>query len=172
MAPIDAYVALGSNLGDRRTFLRRALDALQDVEGIELTSVSSVYETEPVGGPVGQPQFLNLAAGIRTTLTPSELLAAVQGIERDLGRLRDVPQGPRTIDIDILLYDDLVRPEPDPVIPHLRMHHRAFVLRPMAEIAPDVMHPVLGVSMGQLSTRLPDQRPMRRFPLHTGAGVP
>jgi 2-amino-4-hydroxy-6-hydroxymethyldihydropteridine diphosphokinase len=133
----EAFVALGSNLGDRAANLARARAALAD-GALDVTAASSVYETEP-WGPVPQGPYLNQIVCGTTELTPRALLAALHGIETKLGRNRrgEVRFGPRVVDLDILLYDDLVLTEPDLEIPHPRMLERAFVLVPLAEIAPD-----------------------------------
>src|SRR6266852_3800461 len=114
---VTAYIALGSNLGDRREFLNRALQMLRDQPGIVINRISSYYETAPVGGPPGQGNFLNAAAELQTELEPEELLRTLLEIEQKLGRVRDVHHGPRTIDLDLLLYDDLVRSGPELVLP-------------------------------------------------------
>jgi 2-amino-4-hydroxy-6-hydroxymethyldihydropteridine diphosphokinase len=141
---VTAYIALGSNLGDRREYLDRALQALRERPGIVVKQVSSYYETAPVGGPPGQGDFLNATAELQTELEPEELLRALLEIEQRLGRVRQARHGPRTIDLDLLLYDDLVRSEMDLIVPHPHMHERLFVLQPLAEIAPNLRHPVLG----------------------------
>src|SRR5689334_24340244 len=128
---ITAYIALGSNLGDRRDYLDRALQALKQRPGIIVRQVSSYYETAPVGGPPGQGDFLNAAAELHTDLKPKELLQTLLEIERQLGRVREVPMGPRTVDLDLLLYGDLIRDEIELTIPHPRMHERLFVLQPL-----------------------------------------
>jgi len=141
MTTVRAYLGLGSNLGDRDGNLRRALAMLGVHEGITVAEASSFIETDPVGGPEGQSKFVNAAVAVDTTLSPRELLGACQDIERALGRERgpdDVRWGPRTIDIDILLYGKQVVDEPDLRIPHPRMHEREFVLVPLAQIAPEV----------------------------------
>ena len=148
------YLGLGSNLGNRQDYLDRALQALDGTEVVRVLARSPVYETAPVGGPPEQPDYLNQAARIETSLSPEDLLALTQQIERDLGRRRTVHGGPRTVDIDILLYGNLIRAHPDPVIPHPRMHQRAFVMRPLADIAPDVVHPALGKSINGLLREL------------------
>lgn len=135
-----AYVALGANLGDRLATLRDAVRRLGELGTVEV--VSAVYETDPVGYEE-QPAFLNAVARIRTGLAPVAVLAGLLRIEADLGRVRTFPNAPRTLDLDLLLYDDLVLASPDLILPHPRLHERAFVLVPLAEIAPGVRHPQL-----------------------------
>jgi len=137
-----AYIGLGSNLGDRHRTLQEALDALGSCPGIHLERVSSFLETEPVGGPQ-QGLYINAAAQLRTRLQPDRLLARMQEIERRFGRRRDVRWGPRTLDLDLLLYDARIISRPDLHVPHPRMHQRRFVLAPLVEIAPDIVHPIL-----------------------------
>lgn len=151
-----AYVALGSNLGDRQDNLCRALEALRGAAKVAVTQVSSFLETLPVGGPPGQPNYLNGAAELHTDLGPRELLETLLAIEQRLGRVRQEPNGPRTVDLDLLLYDDLILQEPGLIVPHPRMHERGFVLKPLAEIAPRVVHPVLKATVLDLLLRLPE----------------
>lgn len=139
----SVFLGLGSNLGDRERNLRRSLEVLSRREGIEVLRVSRILETKPVGGPP-QGDFLNAAAEIRTTLGPRGLLEELKRIEGELGRVPGVRNGPRTIDLDILLYDDLSVEEPDLEIPHPRMLERAFVLDVLVEIAPQKRHPRSG----------------------------
>jgi 3-oxoacyl-[acyl-carrier protein] reductase len=148
--PVTAYVALGGNLGDRQGYLDRALQVLQDQPDITVSQVSSYYETEPVGGPPGQGDYLNAVAEIQTDVPPAELLSRLLDIERQLGRERRERFGPRTIDLDLLLYGDQELQEPGLTIPHPELHQRGFVLEPFAEIAPQVVHPVLGETIGAL----------------------
>lgn len=151
--PQTAYIGLGSNLGDRRLNLRRALAALDERDGIAVRRVSSFVETEPVGGPPQGP-FLNAAAELETTLEPRALLVALHEVERELGRERSVRWGPRTIDLDLLLYGGRVIDEPGLRVPHPRMHERRFVLAPLSAIAPDARHPALDATVRELLDRL------------------
>ncbi len=132
-----AYIALGSNLGDRWDYLNRAMAELRSRPGVEVTRVSSIYETAPVGGPSGQGPYLNAAAELHTTLPPAILLQLLLDVESGLGRVRAERDGPRTIDLDLLLYDDMVRDDPELTLPHPRLHQRLFVLQPLAEMRPD-----------------------------------
>lgn len=149
------YLSLGSNLGDRQNYLRLALEELKKIGTIE--AVSSVYATEPVDYRE-QPWFLNIAIKMTTTKSAPELLADIHKIEGRLGRERSVLFGPRTIDIDILLYDTVVLNTEALTLPHPRLTERRFVLTPMAEIAPDVVHPVLKKNMTLLLTELTEVR--------------
>lgn len=137
------FIALGSNLGDREAYLEQAVEELRAVDSIALVKESSIIETNPVGGPP-QDRFLNQVVEIETTLSPDTLLAEMQRVERTLGRIRREKWGPRTIDLDILLYGNKVVCRPGLQIPHPRMHERTFVLKPLCEIAPDVLHPTIG----------------------------
>ena len=137
---MTAYLSLGSNLGDRVANLRACITRL--VSAGRVTNVSSLYETEPMELRE-QPWFVNCVVELETQLGPQELLAAIQKVEAELGRTREIPKGPRTIDIDILLIDSVVIEEPDLQVPHPTMHKRRFVLEPLAEIAPELWHPVL-----------------------------
>ena len=134
-----AYLGLGSNLGDRRALLRQAIEAL-DWGDVSVVARSRVYETTPVGGPEGQPDFFNQVIGVETTLDARGLWERCSAVEASLGRSRhhEVRWGPRTIDIDVLTFGDDVLDDPDLQIPHPRLAERAFVLVPLAEIAPDV----------------------------------
>ncbi len=142
------YLSLGSNLGDRERNLRQALRLLKDA-GVRAQRVSSVYETEPLELR-DQPRFLNVAVQAETELFPKQLLARIRKIEFELGRKRLRPKGPRTVDIDILLYGDAVIETGELTVPHPRMTERRFVLEPMAELAPDLRHPTMRRTMREL----------------------
>ena len=136
-----AYVGLGANLGDREGALRAALAALAATDGIDVIATSTFRETDPVDY-LDQPRFLNGAAALDTTLAPRELLDALLEVERSLGRTREGPRfGPRTIDLDLLLYGDESLDEPGLTVPHPRLHVRAFALEPLAELAPGLVVP-------------------------------
>ena len=139
-APITAFVALGSNLGDPVAQIRRALHTLAALPGTRFVRQSSLYRNPPAGG-LEQPEFVNAVAQIETTLAARDLLARLLEIERIHGRVRDYPNAPRTLDLDIVLYGEQVVREPGLAIPHPRMLDRAFVLVPLAEIAPDALVP-------------------------------
>ena len=148
------YLGLGANLGKRRETLEAALAQLAAHPAIRVRTVSTLLETEPVGGPAGQPDYLNGAAEIETDLAPAALLAELKRIERDLGRRQGPRWGPREIDLDILLYGRLVLDGPDLTIPHARLRERRFVLEPLSEIAPDAIDPVTGLTVRELAARL------------------
>ena len=158
---ITAYLGLGSNLGDREANINKALVELVRSGRTRLTRVSSIYETEPVGIE-DQPAFLNAAAEIETELDARELLAAIREAERRSGRKKTFKWGPRIIDIDILLYGDERLTEENLEIPHPEMHRRAFVLTPLAEIAPLVKHPERGLTARQMSANV-GNKGVRRY---------
>ena len=145
-----AYIALGSNLGDRLATLAEAVSRLRSLPEIRDIAVSSPHETEPVGGPAGQGCFLNAAARIETTLAAKPLLEALIKVERQLGRVRQERWGARTIDLDLLLFDEEIIDAPSLIVPHPRMHERRFVLEPLVEIAPDLRHPVYDKTIREL----------------------
>ena len=144
---VEVYLGLGSNMGDRQGNLSKALDLLS--QKLQMGRVSSVYDTEPMGN-VEQPRFLNLVCQVYTGLAPTALLALAKGIESKLGRVHSKPNAPRPIDIDILFYGDKVIETPELVIPHPRVMERAFVLVPLAEIAPELKHPVSDETIKEL----------------------
>jgi 2-amino-4-hydroxy-6-hydroxymethyldihydropteridine diphosphokinase len=153
------YLSLGSNVGDREAQLRDALTRLAAIGRV--VAVSSFYETEPVEF-TRQPWFLNCAVALETSKTPRELIAAILRIEEDMGRRRLQKKGPRSIDIDILLVGSLVVEEPELTIPHPAMHQRRFVLEPLAEIAPEVLHPVLNKTIRELRDALPEGQTVQK----------
>lgn len=147
------YLGMGSNLGLREEQLKRAIKELGSLSHTEVLDLSSLYETEPVGVK-DQPWFLNLVSVLRTAIPPQELLFRLKKIESQMGRGKGGRWGPRIIDLDILLYDDLVFSSPRLVIPHPRMHQRSFVLLPLTEMAPQWRHPILGKGIWQLAEGL------------------
>ena len=146
MVESTAYIGLGGNVGDVAGTLMQALRHLDRLPDIAVRRISNFTRTAPVGGPPDQPTYLNGVAEIKTHLPPQDLLVVLQDVERQLGRDRQTESrwGPRTCDLDILLIGDLVLDSETLTIPHPRMHERLFVLRPLATIAPDLVHPVLG----------------------------
>jgi 2-amino-4-hydroxy-6-hydroxymethyldihydropteridine diphosphokinase len=149
---VRAYVGLGSNLGDRAAYLLLGLSALSRLPETRLLRLSPVYETDPVGPP--QPPYLNMVAELETALSPKGLLAEMLGIEKALGRERRERWGPRTLDLDLLLYGDLVLEEAGLSVPHPRLHERAFVLVPLLDLLPEGRHPLLGQSFAELLASL------------------
>ena len=148
-----AYIALGSNLGDKKAYLDQAIKALKQHKECRVQKVSSYLVTEPYGG-VEQDDFLNACLSLDTLLSPEELLDLLHEIEQAAHRERLIHWGPRTLDLDILLYDNEVLETEDLIIPHVEMHKRDFVLKPLAEIAPNKRHPILGKTIGELAAQL------------------
>lgn len=144
-----AYIALGSNLGDKKGYLDGAVEALQRVRGCRVDKVSEYLVTAPYGG-VEQDDFLNACLSLRTWLTPTALLNVLHQIEQEAHRERKIHWGPRTLDLDLLLYDDMVFETDELVIPHVEMHKRDFVLKPLCQIAPNVRHPILRKTISEL----------------------
>jgi 2-amino-4-hydroxy-6-hydroxymethyldihydropteridine diphosphokinase len=156
-----AYVGLGSNLGDRAGYLLLAVRGMLDA-GLTVTRLSSIYETEPVG-VIDQPAFLNMVAELHVTIfSPEQTLARLLRIEYALGRRRDTLRGPRTIDLDLLLYGDERRATEFLQLPHPRLHERRFVLTPLAELAPQLLHPTLQRSIRQLLAQTHDEAKVSR----------
>lgn len=151
------YIALGSNLGGRDANLQQAMTMIALISGTKVDQVSEFIVTAPVGGPPGQQDYYNAAACLVTELSPPDLLAALVGVEKAMGRdrSRETRHGPRIIDLDILLFGDLVINMPELKIPHPRMHERLFVLRPLAQIAPNVIHPSMGKTVMALLRTCP-----------------
>jgi dihydroneopterin aldolase/2-amino-4-hydroxy-6-hydroxymethyldihydropteridine diphosphokinase len=150
------FLGLGSNLGDRLEYLRSAIGALRERQYIRVTGMSKIYETEPVG-ITDQPPFLNAVVEVKTLLTPRALVTALLEIEKGLERVRSERWGPRTVDLDLLLFDDMITSFPEAAVPHPRMHERMFVIKPLNDIAPYMMHPVLGRRMFQILTELSER---------------
>ena len=159
----NAYVSLGSNLGDRAGYLLRAVRGMLDA-GLDVIRLSSIYETEPVEYEE-QPAFLNMVAELRgaTLPSPEQTLARLLRIEYALGRTRDVPMGPRTIDLDLLIFKDAHSDTEFLKLPHPRIAARRFVLVPLAELVPDLVHPVLGESISQLLAQASDRSAVIRW---------
>lgn len=155
------YLSLGSNIGDRARNLENAINRLRDFG--KVISVSSFYETEPVEF-TAQPWFLNCAVALDTEKMPKQLLAAILDLEQEMGRRRIQNKGPRSIDIDVLLFGNSVVDTPTLTIPHPALHERRFVLEPLAEIAPDVRHPVFKRTIRELRDALPPGQAVRRLP--------
>jgi 2-amino-4-hydroxy-6-hydroxymethyldihydropteridine diphosphokinase len=149
------FLSLGSNLGHRLGFLQRAVEAIDQLPDTEVVRVSKIYETEPVGMRE-QPDFLNAAVEITTTLAPAELLKRLKAIEREVGRLETFRYGPREIDIDILYYDGITEHLPDLEIPHPEIGRRRFVLAPLCDLAPELIDPVAGLRVDRMLRECPD----------------
>lgn len=160
-----AFLGLGSNLGDRRANIERAIAAIGALEGTRLISRAGLYESAPIGP--AQPEFLNTAVGIETRLSPLELLARCKEIEVDLGRVPSFRWGPRLIDIDLLIADAIHHSEAL-ALPHARLHLRRFALEPLCELCADLRHPGLGRTLGELCAALPEQGVRCAAPAATG----
>jgi 2-amino-4-hydroxy-6-hydroxymethyldihydropteridine diphosphokinase len=152
---VIAYIAFGANLGDRHACIKAALEWLNDTPGVRVTKLSTLFDNPAVGGPPGSPPFLNAVAEIETHLPPHDLLDVLLDAEVHLWRVRREKWGPRVIDLDIILYGDRIIDEEGIKIPHPLMHERAFVLNPLAEIAPNATNPLLHKTATQLKNDLP-----------------
>jgi 2-amino-4-hydroxy-6-hydroxymethyldihydropteridine diphosphokinase len=151
--PHQAYIALGSNLGNRLANLRAATESLKTLG--QVLTTSPILEYPAIDAPPGSPAFLNCVLLLETALSPQDVLAGLLEIERQMGRVREIKNEPRIIDLDLLFYDQLQLNEPNLQLPHPRMHQRRFVLEPLSLIAPGLSHPILNKSMAQLFSELP-----------------
>jgi len=152
--PAVVYIALGGNLGDTRRIFEQAVAALNDLPEFKLIKTSGLYETTPVGGPTHQPKYLNAVIAAESEMPPQELLQTMQQVEKDRGRRPSGRWQPRTLDLDLLFYDRLIIVEEQLQIPHLRLHQRRFVLEPLAEIAPELIHPSFEKTVSELLSQL------------------
>ena len=159
-----AYLAFGANIGDCLATFRAARRLLAEGQGVRVDGASSLYRTEAVGGPPGQPPYLNGVLRVATELSPEELLALCLDLEARFGRQRLEHWGPRTLDIDLLLYDEVLCDRPELTLPHPRLHQRRFVLAPLAELAADLRHPLLQRTIGELLADLDDPARVQRLP--------
>ena len=167
MQPVRAYIGIGSNLDDPVAQVRQAWQALHDLSIGANVACSPLYCTAPVGGPPGQPDYINAVAALETSLTPDHLLEALQGIETRRGRVRTVHWGARTLDLDLLLYGQTIRNDPWLTLPHPRLHQRAFVLQPLHDLAPLLTVPGRG-TLAELLAFCPPQGMTRLEPTATG----
>jgi 2-amino-4-hydroxy-6-hydroxymethyldihydropteridine diphosphokinase len=156
------YIGIGSNMGDREFLIRKAVESLRLLPQTNVSRVSSLYDTDPVG-ETDQPPFLNAVAWIETELLPRDLLWQMLLIEKRMGRVRSRRWGPRPIDLDLLFYDDEVIEEPDLQVPHPEAHRRAFVLLPLVELDPNFRHPVTGETVRRMIQKLPPNPPVRKL---------
>lgn len=155
MSETHAFVAFGANLGNRLQTFRDAVRRLDRTDGIAVCAMSRLYETVPVGGPGGQEPYYNAAVELRTELAPEALLDALQDVEAAHQRSRTVAWGPRTLDLDLLFFGELILESPRLTVPHPTLRQRRFVLRPLADIAPGIVDPVTGLTVAKLLAALP-----------------
>ncbi|RLQ91663.1 2-amino-4-hydroxy-6-hydroxymethyldihydropteridine diphosphokinase [Falsibacillus albus] len=165
-----AYISLGSNMGDREAYLKKAMALLQRNDAISILAASSIYETDPVGY-TEQGNFLNMAIKVETSFSAQELLSVILDAEMKLGRKREIKWGPRTIDLDILLYNNENIETKNLIIPHPRMHERAFVLVPLVEIEPDLAHSSKDTPYIQVLDEIPDKEGVRLWKQTNGEDV-
>jgi 2-amino-4-hydroxy-6-hydroxymethyldihydropteridine diphosphokinase len=167
MKMYDVYIGLGSNIGDRAAALNAAVKAISALPETRMIDASPIYETDPVGG-VEQPLFLNAAVGVETSLTPPLLVSSLKAIEESMGRQHRERWGPREIDCDILIYDGVVYKDETVEVPHPMMHDRRFVLVPLREIAPDLVHPISGLKVTDLADACREKGSVKRtsFRIH------
>ncbi len=158
-----AYLGFGGNIDDPVGHFRCARQKIAAHPEILVTASSPLYRTPPVGGPAGQPDFFNAVIALDTTLTEEQLLLFCQQLEHEAGRVRGIHWGPRPLDIDLLLYAEQVRHDPQLTLPHPRLHERLFVLLPLCDLAPQLMHPLLHLSLQQLLAQLPEDAGISRL---------
>ncbi|MBY0124434.1 2-amino-4-hydroxy-6-hydroxymethyldihydropteridine diphosphokinase [Bacillus sp. S/N-304-OC-R1] len=166
----EAYIALGSNIGDRLESLKEAIASIEAIPEIKVAETSSIYETDPVGYE-DQDQFLNMVIRVETYLSPLELLHTCLDIEKNLGRKRDIRWGPRTIDLDILLYNQENIISEKLTVPHPRMHERAFVIIPLLEIQSGIRLPTMEVPLQDVIEKIPDREGVRIWKQKNGEDV-
>lgn len=169
LKPVTAYIGLGANLGDPARQVTEAVARLRELPEVEVLKTSRLYRTPPLGPP-GQPWYVNAVVQVRTRLTPEELMRQLLLIERQMGRERGERWGPRVIDLDLLLYDGEVSSGPELTVPHPEMHRRAFVLVPLAEIAPEAWHPGLNRTVRELLAELAPAEVEAVTPLKAAGG--
>lgn len=161
---VKAYLALGSNLGDREAILKGAREALHAAPGVRVTACSPLYQTDPVGGPQGQGAYLNAVLEVETALSAPDLLKQCLAVEARFGRRREERWGARTLDVDLLFLGEETRGEASLVLPHPRLHLRRFVLKPLHDLVPGLIHPLLGRTVRELLMALPPDDGVTRFP--------